>query len=95
MIDPATLAAALAAHALWLADPASGARANRTGADLTGANLTGADLTDAEMYRAYLEDADLTGADLTGANLTGVIWLNTTCPNGVVQSTQCPRTAAG
>lgn len=53
--------------------------------DLTGANLTGTNLTGAHLENAIL----------TGAILTGVIWSNTTCPNGVVQSTQCPRTSAG
>ena len=31
-----SLAVTLAAHALWLADPATGARADMTGADMTG-----------------------------------------------------------
>lgn len=77
---------------------------NLTGASLKGAflqsarldraDLTGADLTGADLLFAQLEEADLTGADLTGADLrftdlTGVIWSDTTCPNGVVQSTPC------
>ena len=79
------------------------------GADLTDADLTGADLTGANLTEATLTFVNLTGADLTNANLTGAtigvlivdriegspIWSNTTCPNGVVQSTQCPRTSAG
>ena len=53
--------------------------------NLTGANLTGANLTGAHLENAILTDAIL----------TGVIWSNTTCPNGVVQDTECPRTSAG
>ena len=67
-----------------------------TGAILTGANLTGADLTDSNLVSAKLPEANLTRANLTKARLyenilTGVIWSNTTCPNGVVQSKQCPE----
>ncbi|KLR61623.1 hypothetical protein IMCC26207_107161 [Actinobacteria bacterium IMCC26207] len=39
-----------------------------------------------------LRKPSLTGANLTGPDLTGVIWLNTPCPNGVVQLTGCPPT---
>jgi uncharacterized protein YjbI with pentapeptide repeats len=53
-------------------------------------SLTGADLT-----VATLTTINLSGANLTNGNLTGVIWSNTTCPTGVVQSTQCFRTSAG
>ena len=68
---------------------------NLYSADLTGIDLTGADLTGAFLRFVNFTDANLTGADLTGIDGTGVIWSNTTCPNGVVQSTQCPLTAAG
>ena len=62
--------------------------------------MTGANLTLAYLYLADLTNANLTGAlmdyaNLTGADLTGVTWSGTTCPNGVVQSTECPRTSAG
>jgi uncharacterized protein YjbI with pentapeptide repeats len=50
------------------------------GANLVNAQLAGADLT----------GVNLSGAFLNGADLTGVIWSNTTCPNGTVQSTPCP-----
>jgi uncharacterized protein YjbI with pentapeptide repeats len=60
------------------------------GVNLYGAYLVGADLTDANLTGAYLN-----GADLTDANLTNVTWSNTTCPDGVVQSWECPPTSAG
>ena len=60
------------------------------GVDLHGCDLVGADLTHAD-----LTGANLTSADLTGAQLASVIWSYTTCPNGVRQSTECPRTSAG
>ena len=50
---------------------------------------------DVNLSFVNLPGADLTGADLTDAYLFGITWSNTRCPNGVVQSTQCPRTAAG
>lgn len=55
------LQALLTAHAAWLRDPATGARASLAGAYLRRASLKGAILTG-----AYLRGADLTGADLTG-----------------------------
>ena len=58
-------------HGLWLADPATGSRANLTWAYLVGANLTRANLTRANLGGAYLGGATLRGADLTGANLRG------------------------
>ena len=70
-------------------------RANLSGADLTDAILTGADLSRADLSRANLRSADLRGADLNSAitdytMVPDVLWGNTTCPNGVVQSTECP-----
>ena len=69
-------------------------------ADMRDANLTGVNLTYVALSHANLTGADLTNANLTGALLSisgmdpailsGVIWSNTTCPNGVVQSTECP-----
>jgi uncharacterized protein YjbI with pentapeptide repeats len=46
------------------------------------------------MYQSNLNGANLSNVDLTDANsfqtdLTGVIWSNTTCPDGVPQSTEC------
>ena len=62
--------------------------------DLTDADLTGADLSRADLSRANLRSADLRGADLNSAitdytMVPDVLWGNTTCPNGVVQSTEC------
>jgi len=76
----------LASHAKWLADTATGGRANLSGADLSGANLSGANLSRADLSganlswaalsranlsRANLSGADLSGADLSRANLSG------------------------
>ncbi|MCX6526324.1 MAG: pentapeptide repeat-containing protein [Actinobacteria bacterium] len=63
--------------------------ANLIGANLTGASLYLANLTGADLRQANLTRADLRQTNLTRADLTGVIWSNTTCPNGVVQSTPC------
>ena len=71
-ITPATLAAILASHALWLADDPAGTRADLSGADLSDAGLSDADLSDADLRYANLRGADLRGVDLTGANLSGV-----------------------
>jgi uncharacterized protein YjbI with pentapeptide repeats len=79
-MTPTELAEILANHAKWLADHATGSRANLTRADLTGANLHEANLTRANLIGAYLHEAALTranlsGADLTRANLTdATIW---------------------
>ena len=54
-------------HALWLADPSTGKRADLQGADLREANLQGTDL----------RWADLREADLQGANLNRVIFEDT------------------
>jgi uncharacterized protein YjbI with pentapeptide repeats len=54
-------------------------------AELRQANLAGADLT----------GVNLAGALLAGANLTGAKWSNTTCPNGITQSTPCSAAIAG
>jgi len=71
----------LASHAKWLADTATGDRANLSGADLSWADLSwadlswadlsGADLSGADLSWADLSRADLSGADLSGANLSG------------------------
>jgi hypothetical protein len=58
-------------HGLWLADPATGSRANLSGADLSGADLVGANLVGANLRGASLTGADLRAANLIGANLTG------------------------
>ncbi len=65
------------------------------GAYVGGSNFTRADFTDAAISSSSFIDVDLTRANLTGAtleddnDLTGAIWSDTTCPNGVVQSTAC------
>lgn len=61
-------------HAEWLANNATGRRANLRGAylgwaDLRGADLQGANLQGADLQGAYLRDANLRGADLQDANL--------------------------
>jgi hypothetical protein len=61
----------LASHAKWLADTATGDRANLSGANLSGANLSGANLSGANLSRANLSWADLSGANLSGADLSG------------------------
>jgi uncharacterized protein YjbI with pentapeptide repeats len=63
--------------------------ANLAGARLNGQNLTRANLAGANLTSADLSLANLTAAELTGAVLTGAVWSQTTCPNGVVQSTPC------
>jgi uncharacterized protein YjbI with pentapeptide repeats len=63
--------------------------ASLVGDDLTRANLEGVDMTNADLYDDNLTGADLENANLTGADLTGVMWSNTTCPNGQVQSIPC------
>ena len=70
-------------------------------ARLSGADASGADFTDASMVRVRIGGADLTGANLTRADLTAAqgnpanpgsaIWVDTTCPSGAVQSTNCYR----
>ena len=60
------------------------------GVDLQGCDLTSVALTNANLTGANLSNANLTNANLTNASLTGVIWSNTTCPDGAVQSTECP-----
>ncbi|MHB1139493.1 MAG: pentapeptide repeat-containing protein [Microthrixaceae bacterium] len=65
------------------------------GAFVGGSNFTRADFTDAAISGSSFFEVDLTQADLTGAtleddnDLTGAVWSDTTCPNGVVQSTAC------
>ena len=76
----------LASHAKWLADKATGDRADLSGADLSranlssatlswadlsGANLSSATLSWANLSRANLSSATLSGADLSWANLIG------------------------
>jgi hypothetical protein len=65
MID---LKPTLAAHAQWLADPATGQRANLCGANLSGANLSDANLSRANLGGANLSDANLSRANLCGAS---------------------------
>ena len=67
------------------------------GTDFVDNNMTGVDLTDGAFTYGRLRSVNLTNADLTRTNLTEVdltdsVWSNTTCPNGRVQSTECPRT---
>ena len=76
-MTPDDLLDILSAHAAWLGDSSTGARADLTGADLTGANLRDANLAAADLTDANLADANLTGvnlygADLSRADLTGV-----------------------
>jgi uncharacterized protein YjbI with pentapeptide repeats len=58
-------------------------------ANLTGVDLTGADLSNAILINTNLTNANLTSAKLANAYMSGTVWKNTTCPNGVVQSTPC------
>ena len=78
----------IADHAKWLADPATGKRANLAGASLVGANLDHANfhrailayanLDHASLAHANLDHANLAHANLEGANLAGA-----TLPAGV------------
>jgi uncharacterized protein YjbI with pentapeptide repeats len=63
----------LDAHALWLANPTMGQRADLSGANLSGANLYGTNLYGANLTGANLSVANLSGANLTGADLSGAI----------------------
>jgi hypothetical protein len=70
----------LASHAKWLADKATGNRADLSRADLSGtdlsrANLSRADLSRTDLSRADLSGADLSWADLSGADLVGAVGL--------------------
>ena len=58
-------------------------------ANLTGVDLTGADLSSSILINTNLTKANLTNAKLANAYMSGTVWKNTTCPNGVVQSTPC------
>lgn len=58
-------------------------------ANLTGVDLTGADLSSSVLISTNFTNANLTNAKLANAYISGVVWKNTTCPNGVVQSTPC------
>ena len=68
-------------------------------ARLGGSDAVGADFTDASMVFVRIGGVDLTNANMTRADLTWAaggphntglaIWQDTTCPNGVVQSTDC------
>jgi hypothetical protein len=60
----------LASHAKWLADKATGDRADLSGADLSGADLSGADLSSATLSGADLSGANLSSATLSGADLS-------------------------
>ena len=57
-------------HKLWLADPATGKRANLIDADLIDANLYVANLSGANLTNANLRGANLSGANLSGANIS-------------------------
>jgi len=61
----------LASHAKWLADTATGDRADLSGANLSGATLSGANLSGATLSGATLSGANLSWANLSGANLSG------------------------
>jgi uncharacterized protein YjbI with pentapeptide repeats len=65
----------LVAHAQSLADPATGQRADLSGANLSGADLDGADLSKANLSGANLSKANLSWAILYGANLDGALGL--------------------
>ena len=59
---------------------------------LVGASLLSTVVESAEMRSANLTRADLTQSDLTNVTFDfNTIWSDTTCPNGNVQSTECPR----
>ena len=59
---------------------------------LVGASLLGTVVESAEMRSANLTRADLTQSNLTNVTFDlNTIWSDTTCPNGTVQSTECPR----
>ena len=61
----------LASHAKWLADTATGDRADLSGANLSGATLSGANLSGATLSGATLSGANLSWANLSWANLSG------------------------
>ena len=60
----------LASHAKWLADKATGDRADLSGADLSRANLSSATLSWADLSGANLSSATLSWANLSRANLS-------------------------
>jgi hypothetical protein len=60
----------LASHAKWLADKATGNRADLSRADLSGTDLSRANLSRADLSRTDLSRADLSGADLSWADLS-------------------------
>lgn len=67
------LDAAIAAHALWIADHGTGTQADFTGDDLRGLDATGADLTGAIMGTALLrgcvfDDAIMPAVDFSAAD---------------------------
>ena len=70
-MNPTLLAEILSEHQKWLNNPATGVRANLSGADLSGAKLYNANLYDADLSGANLSGANLYGANLSGANLSG------------------------
>jgi len=69
-----------------------------TNTDFSDSSLLGVDLTGgvftpgASFFGALLWQANLTGTNLTGVDLTFTGWFYTICPDGNVQSTECPRT---
>jgi hypothetical protein len=67
------LPAIVADHKQWLADPATGKRADLSGVDLSGVDLSGANLPGANLTDANLTGAILSYANLSYANLPGAI----------------------
>lgn len=100
-IGPDILATLLKEHALWCADPDTGACAAfrgviLRGADFSMADLSGVDFRDAALAGANFEDATLIGtdfrcADLEGANFEGA---DTEGANFEGATGIAPRTAA-
>ena len=66
---------------------------DRSGADWSGLDLSGADLRWANLtgVRTGGWPSILFGNEVTFGStaVAGAVWDNTTCPNGVVQSTPC------
>jgi hypothetical protein len=73
----------LASHAKWLADKATGDRADLSGADLSRANLSSATLSGADLSWATLSGANLSSATLSWANLSSATlsWANLSSAN--------------
>lgn len=81
-ISAAELRTILTNHRKWLADPATGRRADFRGVNLRGVNLLGVDLRDAVFSYADLRGADLRDGKFAGADFeetslsesTGLLW---------------------